>query len=189
MADRFVTIRTVHDPLEAETLKALLEEEGIPTTIQGSHHSALYGGLLASALRVPLQVPESDAERARAILDALHDFEPVDPLDDPPPSVADPDAGPYRTSAAIADAPTPRKVSVAIAAALVMPCVILLFGAGHFYVRSRLRGVALLMTGWTLLLLFVMRGVHIALVALPLVVALDALGAALVIRSHRRQVG
>lgn len=185
MADRFVTIRTLHDPLEAETLKALLEGEGIPTTIQGSHHSALYGGLLASALHVPLQVPESQAERARAILDALHDFEPVEPLDVPPRTVVDPGAGPYRSSAAIPDPPTPRKMSVAIAAALVMPCVIVLFGAGHFYVRSRLRGVALLMTGWTALLLFVMRDMHMALAVLPLVVALDALGAVLVIRSDQ----
>lgn len=181
MSDRFVTIRTLYDPLEAETLKALLEQEGIVATIQGAHHSALYGGLLASALRVPLQVRESDAERAREIIDALHDFDSADE-EGHAPSAGD---GPYRASAAPADEPPPRKVMVAVAAALVMPCVILLFGAGHFYVRSHLRGVALLLSAWTALLLFFRQDLGIALAALPVVMLLDAFGAARLIHGRR----
>ncbi len=188
MSARFVTIRHVADPLEAEMLRDLLEGEGIPATIQGNNHSALLGGMLAPALNVPLQVPEDEAERARAILSALTDFEPHDSALDPPSA---PDAeemtdgdGPYRASSLDAGAP-PRSKNVAIAAAIVLPMILGLFGAGHFYARSYLRGVAILALAWTGIVLAI-SGQPAGLAAAPAAILLDALGAVAVIRAAAR---
>ncbi len=188
MSARFVTIRTITDPHEAEMLKDLLEQEGIPATIQGNTHNALYGGILASALRVPLQVPEPDAERARAILDALETFDPIEPQEDErDPLDDDGDGpGPYRSAPLTSPELPRRKVLVAVAAAVIIPMVLLGFGAGHFYARSHLRGFALLFMGWTALVLLFGRGYTAALFAIPLVILLDAAGAALVIRAQDR---
>ena len=191
MADdgRFVTIRQMSDPLEAEMLKDLLEQEGIPATIQGTNHSALYGGALSSALQVPLQVPAEHAERARAILDALHDFEPLEPQVEERPPVAPGDekgAGPYRSGAITEPQLPPRKILVAVAAALIIPMVIMGFGAGHFYARSHLRGFVLLFLGWTSVVMLFSGGYAWPFFAIPSLILLDAIGAALVIRAGQK---
>src|SRR5688572_12711928 len=122
--ERFVTIRHVADPVQAEMLKDLLEQEGITALIPGNAHNAMVGGLMSQALQVPLQVRERDAERAREVIDALEEFDSVEPSD----AVTAPDvsemtagAGPYRGAALEEDRPPERKVVVAIAAALIMP--------------------------------------------------------------------
>lgn len=188
MSDRFVTIRHVSDPLEAEMLRDLLEQEGIAVTIQGNNHSAMLGGMLASALNVPLQVPEHEAERARAILAALKDFEPLDDAPEPSASEGKPTKaaeGPYRDDAREDELP-PRKKGVAVAAAFVLPMILGLFGAGHFYARSYLRGFAILAFAWTGIVLAI-DGMAAGLVAAPLAILLDAIGAALTIDARDRQ--
>ncbi len=174
--DRFVTLQHVSDPVQAEMLLDLLEQEGIPATVQGNNHSALLGGLAAAAFRVPLQVPEEDVERAREILAALEDFDEVDPLDG---EAAVPDAlemssgeGPYR-SAALEDAVPPRRRLVAVFAALILPMVLGAFGAGHLYVRSYVRGFTLLCLGWTCVIAG-LGGMRAAWLGLPVVVALES---------------
>lgn len=192
MADdpRFVTIREVMDPLEAEMLKDLLEQEGIPTRIQGTTQSALYGGALSLTREIPLQVAEEHAERAGAILDALHDFEPLEPqaLEERAP-VAPQDekgAGPYRSAGLTKPEPPPRKILVAIAAALIIPMVILGFGAGHFYARAHLRGFVLLFSGWTAVVLLFRGGHAWPFFAIPILILLDAIGAVVVIRQGQK---
>lgn len=184
--ERFVTIRRVSDPVEAEMLKHLLEQEGIAATIQGNAHAAMLGGLGSAVLDVPLQVLESDAERARAVIDALHDYDSVDASDTvtaPDQSEMTAGAGPYR-GAALEEPVPDRKIMVAIAAALIIPLVIAIFGAGHFYARSHARGFMLLASGWGLVLLG-FGGRPWAFFLLPVVMLLDAVGASLVI--HGRQ--
>lgn len=188
MSDRFVTIRRCGDPLEAERLAALLRDEGIPTSLPGNTHSAMLGGLAASALNVPIQVPERFAEQATEILDALDEYDEVHPGLD---ARTAPDAdemtegeGPFRSTRLEAPV-TDRKKSVAIAAALVLPMILGAFGAGHFYARSYLRGFVLLFLAWTLVVLGV-RGFGAAFLGLPVVVALDALGALAVIGRRSR---
>lgn len=177
--DDFVTIRHVPDFVEAEMLLDLLKQEGIPAMAPGTNHNALYGGVMRGALNVPLKVPASQVERARAILDALEEHE-VDPEDAPPRAVAMSDVdGPYRGGMEQAG-PAPRKKGVAIAAAIILPMVLALFGSGHFYARSFLRGFALLAGAWTLIVLG-LGGRPSFLLGLPLIVLADALGACAVI--------
>lgn len=178
-SDRFVTLRHVADPVEAEMLRDLLEQEGIGATVPGNHHSALLGTLGAAALQVPLQVREKDLERAREILDALHEYDEADPIESvptaPDPSEMKSGDGPYR-AAALAEGVPPRRKIVAAFAALVLPMVIGAFGAGHFYVRSYGRGFALLALGWTCAILGI-AGTSAAWIGVPIVMALDLAGA------------
>ncbi len=176
-SDRFITLRHVGDPVEAEMLRDLLEQEGIPATVQGTNHSALLGGLGAAALRVPLQVPERDAERAREILSALEEYDEVEPAE----ARSAPDAlemtsgeGPYRSHAP-PEAPPPRRRVVAVFVSLFLPMVVGAFGAGHFYVRSYMSGFILLTLGWTAVIAG-FGGVRAAWLGIPIVVALDLAG-------------
>lgn len=168
-------------------LADLLRQEGIPTTISGNHHSAMLGGLAAAAIRVPLQVPESEAERARAILGALEEYDEVEPGLDvrTAPDVEEMTSGegPFR-STRLEEPPSDRKKRVAVLAAIILPMMLAAFGAGHFYARSYGRGFALLGTGWALAF-FAVQGHQVALLGLPLVVAADALGAVRVIDARR----
>ena len=178
-----VTIRRLGDPVEAEMLVDLLEQEGIPASVPGNEHNAMTGRLLAPALNVPLMVHAEDEERARAILDALEDYDEVDPHDAPPsaPDLSSKEGGgPYRGGTTEETGPAPRKKIVAIAAALVLPGVLGAFGSGHFYARSYGRGFALLAMAWTCLIL-AFNGRTLAVVGIPLVVALDILGAIAII--------
>jgi hypothetical protein len=185
--NRFVTIRHPKDVIEAEMLKDLLEQEGIAVSIPGIGQSAHLGNLAAAALRIPLQVRERDAARAKEILDALEDFEPAPPSDDDDASApADVDMrdgeGPYR-AAALNPPSSTRRPSVAIGAALILPAMLGLFGAGHFYARSYVRGALLLAAGWSVVVFgFATHGK--GLLALPIVIALDAFGAARAVRAQ-----
>lgn len=190
MSGRFITIRHVADPVEAEMLADLLQQEGIPTTIPGNNHSAMLGGgLAAAAFRVPLQVPEEEAERARAILGALEEYDEVDPALDArartAPDVDDMTSGdgPFRSTEL--EAPPPdRKRGVAVGAAIVLPMMLAAFGAGHFYARSYGRGFVLLAIGWSLGIVG-LQGFELAWLGLPAVVLADAIGAVKVIEARR----
>jgi hypothetical protein len=66
--------------------------------------------------------------------------------------------------------------------------VIMGFGAGHFYARSHLRGFALLFLGWTAVVSLFSGGYTWALLAIPIVILLDALGAVMVIRAGEKPI-
>lgn len=176
-----VTIRHVSNPMEAAMLVDLLEQEGITAFTPGNEHNAMMGGLLGSALNVPIRVDESDAERAMEILSALDDYDKVDSI---PLSERDPTAlvgeSPYRGGPKPADDTSDRKTSVAIAAALILPCVVGAFGAGHFYARQTQRGFVLLVSAW-LCIVYGFRE-QWAWGGVVLVVLLDMVGAASTIK-------
>jgi TM2 domain-containing membrane protein YozV len=183
--DRFVTIRRVSSGLEADRLRVLLEDEGIVATTQGAGHSALTGGLMDPILELRLQVPERDAERALEILEALE--EPEEPAVAPPGEDDELRGdGPFR-SGAITEARSPRKPNVALAAALIVPMFIGVFGAGHFYARRPGRGIALLATAWlAIVAAFASGHIELCLVA-PLVAIVDGFAAASAIRAETRE--
>jgi TM2 domain-containing membrane protein YozV len=142
------------------------------------------GGLIASALRVPLKVPEDQVERACAVLSALDEYDEIDPHDAPSnaPSAAElAHDGPYRGGPmATDDALPPRKKSVAVAAAILLPMVVGAFGAGHFYVREYAKGLGLLATAWVFAFIGI-NGNPLAWAVPLLVVAADIYGALTVI--------
>ncbi|MFT5356505.1 MAG: hypothetical protein ACI9KE_003730 [Polyangiales bacterium] len=176
-----VTIRHVSDPMEASMLVDLLKQEDITAFTPGNEHNAMMGGLLGSALNVPIRVDESDAERAMEILSALDDYDKVDaiPLSARDPSAHDGD-GPYRGGPMPTDTSDRRKASVAIAAALILPSVCGAFGSGHFYARQYQRGFILLVSAW-LCIVYGFRE-QWAWSGVVVVMVLDLVGAAASIR-------
>lgn len=172
-----VTIRHVSDPIEANMLVDLLDQEGITAFTPGNEHNAMMGGLIGAALNVPIRVDERDAQRAIEIIDALHEYDEVDDVD-AVPTARDPSAheggGPYRGLPRDPDV-SDRKKSVAVAAALMLPCVTGAFGSGHFYVRQYQRGFILLAMAW----ICIVYGLsHTwAFGGLPFVLLLDIAGA------------
>ena len=67
MTDKLITIATYTDRLESVLAQARLEEEGVKCLIQEDSTFSLFGFPAGS---INLQVKESDAERALAILNA-----------------------------------------------------------------------------------------------------------------------
>jgi hypothetical protein len=178
MAD-LVTIRHVSDPVEAEMLVDLLAQEGITAVIPGKEHNAMMGGLIASALQMPLKVPEDQAERALEVISALEEYDEVDPHDagpNAPEAMEHEGGGPYRGGPARDDSMPPRKKRVAIAAGLFLPMVFGCFGGAHFYVRSYTRGFALMATAW-FFAYFGLSGYPLAWFVPALVVIVDIIGA------------
>ncbi len=174
-----VTIRQLANPVEAEMLVDLLAQEGITAIVPGKEHNAMMGGLIASALQMPLKVPADQAERALAVLSALDDYDDVDPLDAAPnaPEAMELEGdGPYRGGPARDDAMPPRKKRVAIAAGLFLPMVFGCFGGAHFYVRSYARGFGLMATAWVAAYLGI-TGHPLAWIVPPVVVLIDIFGA------------
>jgi TM2 domain-containing membrane protein YozV len=180
--DRFVTVREVGDPTEAEMLRALLDENGIPCTLQGNAVNALYGGMLAPVLGVRLQVPERELEAARELLEAFTSEELGEPIaaGEPDLRIARGDSDPDEPVG-----PPPRKVGTAIAVALILSLTLGLVGAGHFYVRSFARGFALLAIAWgSAIAFFIHPETSWILSAVPLAILLDVVGSAVLVRSR-----
>lgn len=178
-AGRFITIRRVHDAVEAEMLVDLLAQEGISASTPGAAQSGYLGHIAAAVFEVPLQVREQDAERAREIIAALRDYDEIVPEDVVAPEVSE-DDGPYRGGQLESSDP-PRNKRTAAAVAIILPMVLGIFGAGHFYVRQYTRGFILLVSAWLLIGAAIeVKGAFVA--ALPLVILLDVWGALAVIR-------
>jgi TM2 domain-containing membrane protein YozV len=181
---RFVTIRRVSSGFEADRVRALLEDAGIVATTQGAGHSALTGGLMDPMLDLRVQVPERDAERAIELLEALED--PDEPAVEPPDEDDELHGdGPFR-SGAISETRSTRKPNVALAAALIVPMFIGVFGAGHFYARRPGRGIALLATAWFAVAAAVVSGRAELFLIAPLVAIVDGFAAASAIRAEAR---
>jgi len=61
-----VTVYTVSNAIEAEIIKNALDDEGIRCEIEGGHQAG-EAGLIG--IEIKLQVPEDEAERARAFIE------------------------------------------------------------------------------------------------------------------------
>ncbi len=171
MSERFVTIRKVVDSVEAEMLVDLLAQEGIAANAPGAAHASLMGNIGTTLLGVPLMVPESRAEEAKAIIAALREYDELDPEDQPLPEVSAAE-GPYR-GGTVDDGSPPRKKVTALAVALVLPMIVGAFGAGHFYVHRYKTGFVFLGLGWASVL-GATAGLGELIAALPILIALDA---------------
>lgn len=64
----FVTIRICHEMTEAQVLRGLLEQHGIPTIIDNEHVSSVIPSFAAS-MTLPVKVRSEDAQRAKLLLD------------------------------------------------------------------------------------------------------------------------
>ncbi len=67
--EKLVTVATFTDYIEADLAKQTLEDFGIKSILTGQNVANIYGGVLA-AIDLDLQVFESQATRAREILES-----------------------------------------------------------------------------------------------------------------------
>jgi hypothetical protein len=66
--ERLVCVHRVPNPIEANILRGLLEQAGLPVTLYGEALSGAYSGVPKVA-DVRVMVPESVRERAEALID------------------------------------------------------------------------------------------------------------------------
>jgi len=66
---RFVLVSRFNNPMDAQTLRARLEAEGIPVLLAGANHSQAFVLLSPVLGGVRVEVPEQYAEQARALID------------------------------------------------------------------------------------------------------------------------
>jgi hypothetical protein len=73
-SDELVTVYTLKNPSQAEVLRVVLEEEGIPCFLEGEGQAGLTG-----IFDIEIQVRAADADRARELIQSN---EPVETHDD-----------------------------------------------------------------------------------------------------------
>ena len=186
------------DPLRAQMIKDVLEQDGIVVATPGLQHQALLG---RGVIDIVLRVPRSDLRRAQELV-AAFDSAPIvgegdddDHVvgdeaalagpgviempsgneDDELPRHADPPATSYRASARGAPLPPVPKLhrskQIAAYAGVALP-----FGGAHLYARSY-PTAALFAAIMIATLVAIGRGVFLAVLLPFVVVALDVLGA------------
>lgn len=74
MEEKLVTVARFTDYIEADLAKQTLEDFGIKSMLTGQNVANVYGGVLA-AIDLNLQVFESQARRARDILESREEQE------------------------------------------------------------------------------------------------------------------
>jgi len=179
--DDTVILMRLSDPLRAEMIRELLEDEGIVVAVPGLEHRAMLG-IAGGYVDIVVRVLASDLERARAIVAALDSADIVPGDDDEVPSDGDDELArepdresvTYResTRGTVRDPVTfHRSKRIAAFAGLWLP-----FGGAHLYAR-RYASAAILAFLMIVSFFAIGLGVWLAL-ALPLViVALDVAGA------------
>ncbi len=128
--DSFVTLETLHDPMEAEVHRELLQDAGIVVATPGLEHRHMLG-MIGGYVKISIKVRQSDLEAAREILTSLEDADEIlEPIADPKPPAVD---GPYRGGPGDDEEGYTDKKLKRIAA---FASLVLTFGSGHFYARQ-----------------------------------------------------
>jgi hypothetical protein len=78
MPEKFVTVASYTQPIEAQLAKGRLEDEGIKVFLTGDLTANTFSGLGGLGGQVQLQVPEADVKRAEEILAACAEEEALD---------------------------------------------------------------------------------------------------------------
>ncbi len=78
--DSYVTVYSAHGRLDAETIKAFLEAQGIPVYIDQDTLGLIYSFTVGDLGAVGIQVPPQDAERAKSLLAAMEKGEFADEI-------------------------------------------------------------------------------------------------------------
>jgi hypothetical protein len=71
MSDKFTTVATFNNTVEAQLAKNLLENEGIECIVVGGFSSDVFFGSITAGDPIGLQVQEEDAKRAAGVLAAV----------------------------------------------------------------------------------------------------------------------
>ena len=73
--DSYVTVYSAHGRLDAETIKAFLEAQGIPVYIDQDTLGLIYSFTVGDLGSVGIKVPPEDTEKARTLLAAMEEGE------------------------------------------------------------------------------------------------------------------
>jgi hypothetical protein len=68
--DKFITVATFGNAIEAEMAHNLLDTEGIPSLVLGTELTTAFGAAGSMGDQISLQVRETDAQRAAGLLAA-----------------------------------------------------------------------------------------------------------------------
>lgn len=76
--DSYVTVYSAHGRLDAETIKAFLEAQGIPVFIDQDTLGLIYSFTVGDLGLVGIKVPPEHAEKAKSLLEAMEEGDFVD---------------------------------------------------------------------------------------------------------------
>lgn len=189
--DELVIVLRVRDPVRADLIRELLEDDGIAVSVPGAMHRGMLG-IEGGFLELPILVPRRHLARAEEIIVATEHHDGLvtgtdgDDADDPSREQARHDAAPdvggsfskpsegrgapYRAAVVKRTAPSPRlkRISGFIAIAVT-------FGAGHWYSRETTSGLVITLA--QIAAIWVAMAVHPwAIVAVLALVAYDFVG-------------
>lgn len=172
MPDRYVTVHRSADAIEAEIVRDVLVNAGIPARLLGLRREAPLG-VTAATTESRIDVPAADLDEARAVVAGA--------LESLRQSVVNDEA------AAEADSvvePLERPLRALLAAGVVPVCP----GGGHFYARRPLTGVAIAAGELAAVIALAHGGSRGAwgAVTLALLMLADLVGAQLAVRAWNR---
>ncbi|HKE18858.1 MAG TPA: DUF2007 domain-containing protein [Kofleriaceae bacterium] len=195
MPGRFVIVHRTYDPMQADMLRDLLGEAGVPVRVTGTRSGAIIG-VAQNILEVTLAVPESQAGQATDFLEAFfstggdgaaadsasalpgRDADGAAPEDDDGEDDDGEDAAAGRAQ--------PLRPLLAAGSAF------LTFGVGHLYARRPATALALLLGQLVAMGLLLIGDSWYAwtvgLTALGAIVGCDIVGSMLAARAHEKGV-
>jgi hypothetical protein len=182
-ADSLVCVSTPGDTIEAQLLRAYLEDHGVFVHLQGEHHRSLLG-MVGTFVDVRLLVPAAQAELARSLLERYaNETPPEDPAEFRGPFRDEDDAGDEddRADDWRRDAEIARRIRAARMTALLLP-----LGAGHLSAGAWARGLVLAAVAIGGVAAAVSRHPVFALL-LPIAVAMDWICVARVVEARAQR--
>lgn len=153
----FVKIYSASNNMEADLIKAFLENHDIPASIKGYHHRSMLG-LLGPYIGLDITVPKNMADQATRLLKEYEESHHAEPLETP---IEEPKPMPALNQL------KPRSIAVAFMLAFIFP------GMGNFYVGRKNIG------GWiicgTIICYITLLAGLIEVYALPISISIGAL--------------
>lgn len=179
MSDEMIVVHVAHDISEADIIKGMLEDEGIPVFVQGYNHRSMLG-VVGAYVDINIMVSRDDTERAKQCI-AQAQVDIALPAEDSDPIEAEEVAG---TEVAPGET-RPKSWMVAIMLPFLLP------GLGSYYVgRGDVGGWFLTLAGLSYVVLFASRNESIvvgALILIPVLIVTDLLISITTLRNARKE--
>lgn len=154
MSDDMVVIHTAHDNAEADIVKGMLAEEGIPVFVQGYNHRSLLG-MVGTYVDINIMVFTHDVERAKQCIAQTVAVTPAE------------DSFPMQNESTPKDE-RPKRWMFAIMLPFLLP------GLGSYYVgRGDVGGWLLTFTGMSLFIFYMLPRVPLSILLIPVLIVTD----------------
>ena len=198
MPGRFVIVHRTYDPLQADMLRDLLGDAGVPVRVTGTRSGAIIGAA-QNILEVTLAVPESQAGEATDFLEAFFSTsgdgavaDSASALPGDAVEAAGEDDGGEDDGGEDDDDDDAAARAQPLRPLLAAGSAFLTFGVGHLYARRPATAVALLLGQLVAMALLIIGDSWYAwtvgLTALGAIVGCDIVGSMLAVRAHEKGV-